>query len=253
MGTLVDFWYWFGALLATTVAPAILGALVGLSQLLWSGTDGLRGKPFQTVALQWLAYILMAVGVAIVLAPGSVRLAFFCGLAVPFVVRASMSTKAFDNRRAEELRRTVQKAQEAVQKEPERPKNVWDLSKAQLDEYIDRNLSQVKYIFAITIGVMAAGFGLVVWGVYLAYGNQLQVAILTAVSGIITQTIGATFLFVYRSTVKQANDYVGTLERINAVGMAVSIVDLIPDKGQVKAKARAELAKQILASHAHRS
>jgi hypothetical protein len=93
-----------------------------------------------------------------------------------------------------------------------------------------------------------------VYGVYRAFDAQLQVAILTTASGLITQTIGATFLLIYRSTMKQANDYVGTLERINAVGMAVAIVDLIPDdKGEAKTKARVDLVKQILAGLSRRT
>jgi len=46
---------------------------------------------------------------------------------------------------------------------------------------------------------------------------------------------------------RQANDYVGTLERINSVGMAVAIVDMIPDDAtDLKNKARIDLIKQIL-------
>jgi hypothetical protein len=128
------------------------------------------------------------------------------------------------------LQATIAKAEVAVQAEPEKTKPVWDLSRAQLELYINRNLAQVRNIFWITIAVMSAGFCMVVYGVYRALDSQLQVAILTTSSGLITQTIGATFLFIYRSTMRQANDYVGTLERINAVGMAVAIVDLIPEE-----------------------
>lgn len=153
-----------------------------------------------------------------------------------------------EDRRAAQPRETITKAEAAVEKEPEKTRPVWDLSRAQLELYINRNLSQVRNIFWITIVVMAAGFGMVVYGVYRAWEAQLQVAILTTASGLITQTIGATFLLIYRSTMRQANDYVGTLERINAVGMAVAIVDLIPDdKGEMKTKARVDLVKQILA------
>ena len=109
-------------------------------------------------------------------------------------------------------------------------------------------MAQVRLIFWITIAVMAAGFGLVVYGVFRAFDNQLQVAILTAASGIVTQTIGATFLLIYRSTIRQANDYVGTLERINAVGMAIAILYMISEESKdLKNKARADLLKQILA------
>jgi hypothetical protein len=118
----------------------------------------------------------------------------------------------------------------------------------QLELYITRNLGQVRNIFWITLVVMATGFSLVLYGVYRTVGeSHLEVAILTATAGVLTEFIGATFLLIYRSTMTQASNYVGTLERINSVGMAVQIVDLIPDENvDLKNQARADLVKQIL-------
>jgi TRADD-N domain-containing protein len=93
---------------------------------------------------------------------------------------------------------------------------------------------------------MAAGFALVLYGVYRAFSSApLEVAVLTAAAGTITQTIGATFLLIYRSTMTQAKEYVGTLERINSVGMALQIVDLMKD-GELKDQARLKLVTDIL-------
>jgi hypothetical protein len=184
------------------------------------------------------------------------KVAFAIGLSLPIMLQqfAKKLAVGFDGERVEKLKKTISRAEEAVEKEPEKTRPVWDLSRAQLELYINRNLSQVRNIFWITIVVMSAGFGLVVYGVYRAFDTQLQVAVLTAASGLITQTIGATFLLIYLSTMRQASDYVGTLERINAVGMAVAIVDLIPDESrEAKTKARVDLVKQILAGLAHRT
>ena len=49
--------------------------------------------------------------------------------------------------------------------------------------------------------------------------------IIAAFSGIITEFIGATFLFIYRSTMQQATNYSKTLERINSVGRVVVAAD----------------------------
>ncbi|MGZ3643806.1 MAG: TRADD-N-associated membrane domain-containing protein, partial [Ktedonobacteraceae bacterium] len=57
-------------------------------------------------------------------------------------------------------------------------------------------------------------------------------ALIGALAGIITEFIGATFLFIYRSTVQQAANYMKTLERINSVGMATKILDTISNKSQ---------------------
>jgi hypothetical protein len=228
---------------------AAFGALLVSAQFYMSGVDGLRGKSVYIILQRVLLDVVTGVAAAMVIAPDSVKLAFACGVAGPVFRRSSIAKRGLTSKRTEELRRSVQRAEEAVQSEPAKAKPVWELSKAQLDQYVERNLSQVRQIFIITVGVMAAGFTLVVWGAYRAFDGQVQIAIVTAVSGVITQAIGATFLFVYRSTIRVANDYAGTLERINAVGMAVTIVDQIPDsKIDEKTKARVDLVKQILLS-----
>jgi hypothetical protein len=136
----------------------------------------------------------------------------------------------FERMRIEELRQSLSRAEAAVEAEPGKTGPVWELSRVQLELYITRNLAQVRNIFWITILVMMSGFGLVLYGVYRAFENgELKIAYLTAASGLITQFIGASFLLVYRSTMSQATGYFGALERINSVGMAVQIVDTIPD------------------------
>jgi len=57
-------------------------------------------------------------------------------------------------------------------------------------------------------------------------------AVITGLAGALTEFIGATFLFMYRSTMKQALDYTKMLERMNSVGMAMQILDTIPDDAQ---------------------
>lgn len=53
----------------------------------------------------------------------------------------------------------------------------------------------------------------------------LNIAIIGVAAGIITNFIGATFLFLYQSTIKQASEYATSLEQINAVGMSMYILD----------------------------
>lgn len=94
---------------------------------------------------------------------------------------------------------------------------------------------------------------LIVFGIHSAYqdSDHLAVAKLSAASDVITEFIGAVFLVIYRSTMAQAGAYFGALERMNAVGMAVQIVDLSPTASvELKSQAQVELAKQILATGA---
>ncbi len=68
-------------------------------------------------------------------------------------------------------------------------------------------------------------------------------------SGLITELIGATFIVIYNSTIKQAITYTDSLERINSVGMSVTILDSmkdsITDKDALN-KAKIEVAKMLL-------
>jgi hypothetical protein len=77
--------------------------------------------------------------------------------------------------------------------------------------------------------------------------SSTLVALISGVAGVITEFIGATFLFLYRSTVQQAAENIKTLERINAVGMAVAILDSIsPTSGDLRDRTKAELVRLLL-------
>jgi hypothetical protein len=123
------------------------------------------------------------------------------------------------------------------------------LARAKLEAYLDRNLSQVRAIFWLTVCVMIVGFTLIVVGISLVYRDPLALnaSVLSAVSGVIVSFIGATFLTLYKSTMAQAATYVAILERINAVGMSVQILETIKqDAGTLKEQTTADIAKQLL-------
>jgi hypothetical protein len=182
-------------------ASGAIGSLVSTALLLPSR----RGqKSLVRVGLDALVNMFAGAFAAAVLSPANVSLALFAGFLVPWALPNLLTKKPFEDNKVEELQRNVKEAEEAVQKEPEKAQPKWDLSRAQLDLYIARNLAQVRQIFFITVAVMGAGFAMVAWGVYRALDGQIQIAVLTAVSGVVTQTIGATFLFIYRSTIRQS-------------------------------------------------
>lgn len=235
--------------LLSLVLPSILGSLCGGLTVYLIGASRLRSKPREFLVRQAF-YIIASPPIAFFLFEArEPRTAFLVGIVMPLVAQqfSKLASKGFETERVVKLKETITKAEAEVEKQPEKSKPLWDLSRASFELYLTRNLSQVRQIFWITIVVMTAGFGMVVYGVYRAFDNQIQVAVLTAASGVITQAIGVTFLLIYRSTMKQATDYVATLERINAVGMAVSVLDQIPDDSKdAKIKARIEVVKHIL-------
>ena len=83
--------------------------------------------------------------------------------------------------------------------------------------------------------------------------DSLKVSAIAALSGIITEFIGATFMMIYRSTMTQANQFMEVLERINTVGMAVQFLDAIPQEhAELKNITRTEIVGLLLSSGRNR-
>lgn len=133
--------------------------------------------------------------------------------------------------------------------QPNQVRFAWELAHVKLEAYIDRNLQQVKLVFFAAVGTMVAGFGMVGYGVILAWSRPetIKPSLVSAGSGILTEFIAATFMVVYRSTMAQATNYMNVLERINTVGMAVQILDSIPETNtELKNATRARMIELLL-------
>lgn len=152
-------------------------------------------------------------------------------------------------------RENISKAESKVEAEPEKVKPFWNLARITLESYFNRNLSQVTYIFWLSVIVMIIGLVIIAWGISqsIKSPNIITPAIIASIVGVITEFIGATFLFIYRSTIEQAIKYSQTLERINSVGMAMQILDTMPDETKpedLKNKTKAILV-ELLVRQAH--
>lgn len=148
----------------------------------------------------------------------------------------------------------IEKVEQRLREHPEKPQLAWDLARIKLESYLDRNLSQVRSIYWLTLIVMLCGFSFVTYGLFQASQNpeKLPVSIVAASSGVLISFIGGSFLLIYRSILAQSKEYVTVLERINAVGMAVQVIATIPDaSAELKSQTKAELAKQLLTLYAH--
>jgi TRADD-N domain-containing protein len=144
----------------------------------------------------------------------------------------------------------IRQAESRLEEHPEKSRFAWDLARATLEAYFNRNLSQITWIFWLSLAVMVAGFGIIIYGISQTVGLAHEIAlktnpekssletiknlpaIISTVAGLVTEFIGATFLFIYRSTIQQATNYSKTLERINSIGMAMQIFDTMPDTTQ---------------------
>jgi hypothetical protein len=146
----------------------------------------------------------------------------------------------------------IRKLEEKAVLEPEKSSYAWDLARLKVEEYFNRNLSQVRNIFYIAAGVMLAGFGFILWGLRLAVvaPERITVAIIGAASGVITQFIGSvTFMVIYRSTMQQAPQFMAVLDRINSIGMAVQILDAIDElSSELKDETRVHIIRLLLAA-----
>jgi len=136
-----------------------------------------------------------------------------------------------------------------VRAHPERPQLAWDLARIKLESYLDRNLSQVRSIYWLTLVMMIGGFVLISYGIYQATldPEKLPMSIVASASGVLVSFIGGSFLLIYRSILSQSRGYVSILERINAVGMAVQVIASIPESdSNLKSQTTADLAMQLL-------
>tara|TARA_R110002050_G_C8779767_1_gene501154 strand:- start:149 stop:874 length:726 start_codon:yes stop_codon:yes gene_type:complete len=168
------------------------------------------------------------------------------------VVAAILGFGVISYQRALEASQQHKKIEEVERRYEENPKETqaaWDLARVKLESYLNRNINQVRAIFWLTVLVMTFGFILLGYGVFHVYESpeNFKPSIVVAVSGILVNFIGATFLVIYKSTMQQAKEYMGIIERINAVGMSVQILENLGESNlELKEKTTAELSKQLL-------
>lgn len=123
-------------------------------------------------------------------------------------------------------------------------KNIATEKKISLQNYYRVNLSQIQIIFTFTVIAIGAGFILIivslVWSmiINLTQNNQQPSptnyipSVVGAVSGMISNFIGATFLFLYKSAVEQSSKYAHSLERENSLKLAQSLLEDIKSKAR---------------------
>lgn len=121
----------------------------------------------------------------------------------------------------------IEAKEEEVKRSPEKTKAAWDLAQERLENYLDRNIAQVRSIYWLCVFVMLVGFALVAYGTSLIVrdSQNLQASTLSSIAGILISFLGGSFMVIYKSTMTQAKEYVAMLERINAVGMSLQIID----------------------------
>lgn len=145
--------------------------------------------------------------------------------------------------------RKIEQVEKRYEENPKETQAAWDLARVKLENYLSRNINQVRAIFWLTVLVMLFGFFLIGYGAFNVFDkpDNLTPSIVVAVSGILVNFIGATFLVIYKSTMQQAREYMGIIERINAVGMSVQLLEgLGESNAELKDQTIADISKQLL-------
>lgn len=205
---------------------------------------------FQIGGIILFGYVSYAIfsGISLEEPPGDIAISAFGGILCT-AITLTLTANMLERSSKEEEEQAVATKEELVRENPNKPQLVWELAYSRLDIYLKRNIRQVKSVFVIAICVMIAGFFILIFGIASAFQSpdKLDVGILSSISGLVINFIGGSFLVIFRSTARQAKEYVEILERINAVGMAVQIMELInDDKDNLKDKTRAKIAEDIL-------
>jgi len=109
----------------------------------------------------------------------------------------------------ERTQERIERVEERARAHPEKPQLAWDLARAKLENYLDRNLRQLRSIFWLTSFVMLVGFAFVLFGLMRAYDRpeSFPVSVVASVSGVLISFIGGSFLLIYRSVLTQTRGY----------------------------------------------
>jgi len=126
---------------------------------------------------------------------------------------------------SEELKRKLSEKQDDVF-------NTIQLSLNQLKEYYAINLSQAKSsynwsIAAIIIGIITLIVG--IWFFYFNVNPNISLAIISGISSVIIEFIGASNIYIYNKSLKQLNIYFKELINIQDTMLAIELSESIED------------------------
>jgi hypothetical protein len=234
-----------------------------------------------TVHKHWREYLLFAVGLAAVIAPGllpqigeSVTWSWFSrALAFVFVFAAILLVAAY-TRMTKRLDLKIGAAEMKLERvasvvvpglkspvvvpgqwrgtEVEKFQPALDLARGTLQKDSQRTSWQSGLLFALSAITFTSGFAVMLTGAVHAVDrlSDTKAAILVTAAGVSTQVIAAIFLLVYRSTFRQMETFTSKLERVNSAGLAWYVIASMSEDGPsekaLKNELRGALASQMI-------
>lgn len=167
---------------------------------------------------------------------------------IGFILFVKRTSSANDSKLLEDK---IDKAKVDIEEHPSKILPIWDLANLTLQKYYNKNISQINSIYLLSVIVMLFGFALISSVLISSFYFEMDFKLesLGIVAGIITEFIGATFLFIYKSTVTQALQHSKSLEAINNVGMSIKIIESIEKNAKNESEidaAKIEIAKKLI-------
>lgn len=110
--------------------------------------------------------------------------------------------------------------------------NTIQLSLNQLSEYYTINLSQAKSSYRWSIAAIIVGIITLLVGIWFFYFNinpKINLAIISGISGVIIEFIGAANIYIYNKSLKQLNIYFRELINIQDTMLAIELSEKIED------------------------
>lgn len=152
------------------------------------------------------------------------------------------------------------KLQEEADEDPSNIRKAWRADRQFMHNYLSRNLGQNRQIFWTSLVMIPIGFAVIVVGSIVSIigtprsGENIasSIGVLSLpewiiITGLITEFLAATILFIYKSTFSQTSRYFRELARLNIVGIAAQMVDTInDDDGSARNQAIKESAVALL-------
>jgi hypothetical protein len=122
------------------------------------------------------------------------------------------------------------------------------LSLNQLNEYYTINKSQATNSFKFSVSAVVFGLATTIGGVWMFYlgdNPRIDLAAITAVSGVLLQFIGGAYFYLYRKSLEQLNFFFSQLVKMQDTMLSIKLCDQIqPDER--KAELREKIAITLL-------
>lgn len=120
------------------------------------------------------------------------------------------------------------------------------ISQMELEKQFLQASQSSLLIFYISVTVILTSLGGLVYATNLALNKEkIDIAILMAIGSIITQFVGATFMYMYKNSILQINENIKVLEKFSKMGIALEILNTIEDCSEIK-NAKIDIAKKII-------